>query len=133
MNSRHPNHRRVRRQGASRGRCTVSGDKSGKPGKPGKSGEFQIAPKCCVYQQLLTSWRSGAMFFFDFLRDVSDEMISVGSIFGWGPARNASNTYRSRETSFQKSKKHCAIFKFSSRLRETRLCLEKSCLVHAKR
>ena len=36
----------------------------------------------------------------------------------------------SNETSLKKSKKRCAIFKFSFRLRETTLCLEKSCLVY---
>ena len=39
----------------------------------------------------------------------------------------------SSETSLKKSKKLCAIFKFSSGLRETRLGSEKSCLAYAKR
>ena len=75
-------------------------------------------------------WPPGApaRCFFDFLRDASHEMICFGTIF----RRMLPKPIVSRETSLNvNNKKRCAIFKFSFRLRETRLCLNKSCLVYS--
>ena len=71
--------------------------------------------------------------FFDFSKDVSHEMIGFGTIFGRGLSEMLPKPIVSRETSLKKSKKRCAIFKLLFRLGETTLCVEKSCLVYAKR
>ena len=84
-NYRYPGPRRVITQGPSAGRWTISADAAD------AGVEFQIVQKHYKHRH---SWFAPARCFFDFFRDVSHEMIGLGTFFGKGLIRNASKTYR---------------------------------------
>ena len=66
-----------------------------------------------------------------FVSCVSHKMISVRSIDGWGPARNATKPIVLPEISLKMSESRCVILKFSSVLRQATLCVAKSSLMYA--
>ena len=92
MNYRYPGPRCVISQGPRGHRWTISAD----AGDAADAGvEFRIVQKHFKKQCIGTLRSLRRDIFVDFLKDVSQKMIGVGTIFGRGLVKNASQTYRS--------------------------------------
>ena len=93
---------------------------AGSGGSGGSGDEFQIVQIRYKNRYFGISVRSGAMFFVLYIfRVVSHKALGFETILDGGHPEMISKPKVSRETSMKESKKHCVIFKLSSRLHET--------------